>query len=107
MSAKSVVAAVTGFLAHHIGDLSAIHSALSELVAVAPVDSQDKERINSVLETIENSARNINDFLSGNKLVEGGSVTVKQSDLVKAVADYLASDAGKAAIRSAEGNGNA
>jgi hypothetical protein len=107
MSAKSVVTAVTGFLSHHIGDLGAVHSALSELVSVAPIDSQDKDRINSTLETIDNSARNIEKFLSGNKLTSGGDVVVKESDLVKAVADYLASDAGKEAIRNAEGNGNA
>lgn len=111
MSAKSVVTAVTGFLSHHVGDLGAIHVALSELVSVAPIDTQDKERINSVLATIENSAKNVEAFLSGNKITDGGNVTVKQSDLVKAVADYLTSKAGQdvllAAVKSAEGNGNA
>jgi hypothetical protein len=109
MSAKSVVTAVTGFLSHHVGDLSAIHVALSELVSVAPIDSQDKDRINSVLSTIENSAKNVEAFLSGNKLT-GGDVVVKESDLVKAVADYLTSDAGQAvllaAVKSTEGNAN-
>lgn len=117
MSAKSVIAAVTGFLAHHVGDLSAIHSALSELVSVAPIDSQDKDRINSVLETVQTSANNINDFLNNNHVVsDAGEVTIKESDiehavaavlpnlLAKAVADYLA--AHPATAPSTEGNAN-
>ena len=110
MSAKSIIATVTGFLAHHVTDLSVVHSALSELVSVSPIDSQDKERINSALGTIETSAKNINDFLQGTK-VTGADVTLKESDIVEALSNYLNSDAGKAAleaaVKSAEGNGNA
>jgi len=100
MSAKSVIAAVTGFLAHHITDLNTVHAALSELVSVSPIDSQDKDRINSALETIQNSANNINDFLQNNKIT-GGDVVVKESDIVAALENFFNSDAGKAALASA------
>lgn len=110
MSAKSVVATVVGFLSKHVGDLSAIHSAVAELVSIAPIDPQDKDRINSALETVQNSIQNITAFLEGNTVTEG-TVTVKESDIVEALANFLASDAGKAAladaVKSPEGNADA
>jgi vacuolar-type H+-ATPase subunit I/STV1 len=108
MSAKSVVTTVSGFLTHHITDLNNVSDILSELVGFVPIDSQDKDRINSAIETVRDSANNVANFLKKNT-VTGGEVVVKQSDIVHAVADYLNSDAGKAALvaaaKSAEGNG--
>ena len=112
MSAKSVVSAFTGFLGKHIVDLNSIADVLGELTSIVPIDSQDKERINTVIDTVRNSANNINDFLEGNK-VQGGEVTVKESDIVEALANFFKSPEGEAAIKnvltlqSAEGNGNA
>jgi len=107
-SAKSVVASVAGFLSHHVNDLNAVHSALSELVSIAPLDPQDKTRINDVLSTVSNSAENITNFLNGATVVpDHNEVVVKESDLVHAVADFFNSDAGKEVLASAtQGNSN-
>jgi hypothetical protein len=103
-SAETVVASVAGFLSHHVNDLTAVHTALSELLNVAPIDAQDKVRISDVLSTIQNSAENITNFLNQANVVpdnSGGDVVVKESDLVAAVAYFFNSDAGKAALAAA------
>lgn len=109
MSAKSVIGALTGFLAHHIGDLNNVAGILSELTTAVPLDAGDKSRIQEAIDAIQNSANNINDFLQGNT-VTGADVTIKESDIVNALADFFASDIGKAALAaahsSAEGNAN-
>jgi hypothetical protein len=105
MSAKSVVAAVTGFLSHHIGDLNNIADVLGELTNSLPIDSQDKDRVGEVIGGLKSSADNIANFLNGTKLT-GGEVVVKESDIVEALANFFATDAGKAALKSAEGNAN-
>lgn len=106
MSAKNILATVTGFLGHHISDLNNVADVLTELAGVAPIDSQDKSRIAEAIDTVRNSANNINDFLHSTK-VTGGDVTVKESDIVEALANFFASDAGKAALAGAVGNANA
>lgn len=106
-SAKSVADTVTGFLGHHITDLNSVASVLEELANVAPIDAQDKARIVSVVDTVRSSANNINDFLNNHTVESGGEVVVKESDLVAAVANFFASDAGKEALaNAAKGNAN-
>jgi hypothetical protein len=92
-------------------DLSAIHAAVSELVSVAPIDSQDKDRINSRWKRLRIAQIIFNDFLEGNKLT-GGEVYVKESDIVEGACEFLQTPAGKLQLRmplrvqSTEGNGN-
>jgi hypothetical protein len=118
-SAETVVASVASFLSHHVNDLSAVHAGLSELVSVAPIDAQDKARINSGLETVQNSITNITDFLEHATVIpdgtNGGEVVVKESDIRNAVEGFLKSTDGQAFVKSvlsgvapasAEGNGN-
>jgi len=106
MSAKSVIATVTGFLGHHINDLNNVAGILGELVSSVPIDSQDKDRINQAIETVKQSANNINDFLQGTT-VTGADVTIKESDIVEALGNFFASDTGKAALAEASKEGNA
>lgn len=105
-SAKSVVDTVTGFLTHHVSDLNSVADVLSELVGIAPIDPQDKGRISDVISTVRNSADNITNWLANNNVVPN-EVVVKESDLVTAVANFFASDAGKEALaNAAKGNAN-
>jgi hypothetical protein len=111
MSAKSIIATVTGFLAHHIVDLNNVSDVLGELVGALPIDSQDKERIAEAITALRNSANNIANFLSGTN-VTGADVTIKESDIVNSLGNYFKSDEGQALLASilkadAEGNGNA
>jgi hypothetical protein len=107
MSAKSVIAALTGFLGHHVNDLNNLTDVLAEITGTLPIDSQDKERITSVISTIKESADNITNFLNGTT-VTGSDVTIKESDIVEAIANFFNSDAGKSAltnaVKSVEGN---
>jgi hypothetical protein len=118
---KSIIATVTGFLAHHIVDLNNVSDVLGELVGALPIDSQDKDRIAEAIASLRNSANNINDFLNGTN-VTGADVTIKESDIVNSLGNYFKSDEGKSLLASilagnaadqnefkadAEGNGNA
>lgn len=103
MSAKTILTTVTGFLSHHIVDLNNVANVLKELTSAVPLDSQDKERINSAIDTIQSSANNINDYLNNTDIQ---SVTIRESDIVEALGNFFASDAGKAALASAVGNGS-
>lgn len=108
MSAKSIVSAFTGFLTHHVGDLNNLADALTGIASSLPIDTQQKDTIHSVIGDIKASADNIASFLDGNSVTgDGGEVTVKESDIETALANFFNSDAGKAALAaavSAEGN---
>jgi hypothetical protein len=103
-SAETVVASVASFLTHHVNDLSAVHAGLSELVSVAPIDAQDKARIASGLDTVQNSITNITDFLDRATVVpdgtSGNEVVVKESDIRAAVEGFLKSADGEAFVKS-------
>ena len=107
MSASDVVTKVenawtafTGFLAKHIGDLNAVGDALSGIASALPIDPQDKERITNAVQAVETSASNINNWLA-NAPANPTEVTLKESDIVEAIGNYFASDAGKAALANA------
>jgi 5-enolpyruvylshikimate-3-phosphate synthase len=111
MSAKTLIATVIGFLTHHVADLNNISSVLGEVASALPIDSQDKDRITSLITDIKTSADNVAAFLENSTVInDAGEVTVKESDIVEALANFLNSDAGKSAIaeavKSVEGNGS-
>lgn len=90
MSAKSLIATVVGFLTHHVTDLNAIADTLSSVTGALPIDSQDKDRIGSLITTIKNSADNITSFLENTTVTnDAGDVVVKESDIETAVANVL------------------
>lgn len=102
MSVKTVAASVAAFLAHHVDDLYSVAGALSALVNAVPIDPQDKNGITDAISTVKSSVDNINSFLSGATVVpDGGTVEVKESDLVNALGDFFNSDAGKVALENA------
>jgi hypothetical protein len=103
MSAKSVVSALTGFLAKHVGDLTNLVTVMNDILSAVPIDPQDKARIGEAITAVQESANNINDWLQGNTVVDNGNgdVVVKESDIVEALGNFFASDAGKAALASA------
>jgi hypothetical protein len=107
MSAKSLFATFTGFLSHHVNDLVNVAAGLSSVANALPIDPQDKERVNSVIDVLSTSAQNINDFLTHAADHPPADVVIKESDLVKAVANYLASTEGKKVLAdAAKGNAN-
>lgn len=89
MSAKTVVAAFTGFLTHHVADLTAVGTALNSILDAIPVNAQTRDHIKDVISQVENSAVNVTAFLEGTPTLSGGEVVVKQSDLTAAVTAYL------------------
>lgn len=90
MSAKTVIGTVVGFLEHHVGDLNAVATGLSEILGTLPIDSQDKTRIGSVIDTLKTSADNITNWLTNNTVIDSsGEVVVKESDIANAIASVL------------------
>lgn len=90
MSAKTLFATVVGFLTHHVSDLNNLSDALIGISSALPIDSQDKDRIASVIAEIKTSADNIAAFLENSTVTDAsGTVTVKESDIENAVAAVL------------------
>lgn len=110
MSATSKVisawTALTGFLEKHINDLNNVGAALGAINSSLPIDAQDKERISNAIAAVEESANNIADWLD-HAPSNPSEVTLKESDIVEALGNYFASDAGKEALASALGKSNA
>lgn len=119
MTAKSIIGTVLGFLSHHISDLNNVASALNAINNSLPIDAQDKERIAKAIAAVEESATNIETFLSSTTVTgDNGTVTVKESDIESSLATFLTSNTGKALLHEAvqvagvaapsstEGNGN-
>jgi hypothetical protein len=114
MSVATLASTVVGFLEKHVIDLNNVADALSSIVTAVPIDPQDKENVTNVITALKTSVDNINSFLEDNQ-VNDTEVTVKESDIVTALGNFFASDAGKTALAnavlpsatpSAEGNAN-
>ena len=93
---------VAGFIMHYGNELTSVAGVLSQLVSALPIDAQDKANIVDTIDGLNNAAKNA--IAGANEVTTGGSagdVVVQRSDVDAAVADYFASDAGKAAIAAA------
>lgn len=91
---------VAGFVMHYGAELTGIADTIRTVIGVLPLDHTDKDRVTTTLDALENAAQRA--IAGANALTdEIGQVTVEASDVAKAVADYFATDAGKAAIAEA------
>lgn len=92
MSIKSIFGVVTGFLSHHIADLSAVGNALSGIAEALPLNRGDKDAIKAAVARVEQSAENIARavaaFESGETPVT--EVHISEADIRSAVAAVVA-----------------
>lgn len=103
MDVKTLAKDFTGFLAHHSTELSVVASTLETLLSHLPIDAQDKARISTGLDALQQSAANIANAaaaLSGQDV----EVVVSKADVEAAVAAYL--DTHRASIESGDNAGN-
>lgn len=92
---RSVFSVLSGFLSKHVGDLQAVDVALSGILHALPVNAETRSTIQEAIDRVRDSAVNIENAVTafgssvggGEKVPEG--VTIKRSDIDKAVADAM------------------
>lgn len=88
---KKTASSVAKFMGRYADETSSIADALRLMLPALPIGAQDKRRVADTIEKLDNAADNISAFLKSNPKV-GEPVTVRASDVQKAVADYLAAN---------------
>jgi hypothetical protein len=96
MSIKSVAGSFVGFLGHHFKDLAALDTALSGILAALPVNAETRAHIQDAIDTVRDSAVNVENavsaFIEGFDGQEGGGlspVTIKESDIEHALSAIM------------------
>ena len=87
------------FIQHYGSELTSVTGILSQLVGALPIDQQDKANITDTIDGLNQAAERA--IAGANAVATGGDVVVQRSDVDAALADYFASDAGKAAFEAA------
>lgn len=101
MNTEKAANSFANFLALHASELGAVATALATIVNALPMQHDDKASVNDILAGITNSATNI--ALAAANLT-GAPVVVRKSDVAEIVAEFLATDAGRALLSEAVGN---
>lgn len=77
------------FAAHYSDELQGITAVMRRIVASLPLGRKEKADIESVLAKLDSAALNIEEFLLNGGDVTGKPVTIKASDVKKAVTEWL------------------
>jgi hypothetical protein len=99
MNVRSLATNFASFMDHHSGELRLVGSALETIVSHLPIDQQDKMRLLSGVDTLQNAAGNIAsgaaalaaaaNTVAGDH-AEATEIVVSKEDIAAAVAEYLA-----------------
>lgn len=85
----SKLSSAAKFAAHYSDELQGITAVVRRIVASLPIGRKEKADIESVLAKLDSAALNIEEFLLNGGDVAGKPVTVKASDVKKAVTEWL------------------
>lgn len=105
----NVVGGVGKFMKRYAGEASRIADVFRTILQAVPIDAQDKAKVEKVIEDLDAAADRIADYLNENPMI-GEPITVKASDVEKAIAKYLDANPGviaAALAKANEGNGDA
>jgi len=106
---KNTASSVAKFMARYADEANNIADIFRTVLPALPINRQDKEKVEDVINDLDKVAERISAFLDENPGV-GEPVKVKASDVAKAVADYLEANPaviGEAVAKALEGNANA
>ena len=85
--APSGFAAFTGFLNHHVNDLTAMATVLTGVVAALPINAETRAALTSDIARVNNSAEEIVASLQNMGQLQVPEVHISESDIVKALGD--------------------